>query len=72
MYAAYMGEGEIVEALLDAGAQLDSTDCQGFKAVHYARIKKHTHVERLLASYHQEEKPPSRPSSPPFMAMECH
>jgi len=54
MNAAMEGHGEIVELLLERGADVDmrSSGIHGFQAIHYATICGHLDVAKLIASKH--------------------
>ena len=55
MNAAKYGHGEIVELLLDKGADVDvRSDFLGFQAIHYATFEGHLDVAKLIANKNPE------------------
>ena len=74
MYASYLGDSVVVEALIDAGATVDCADCRGLTAAHFALLKQHAVVAQMLCNAHYKpvalidasEAPAqlSRPASP--------
>ena len=47
---------DMVESLLDSGANVDDVDSRGKTALHWAFIKKHFHIANLLITYGANEK----------------
>ena len=54
MNAARGGHAEIVELLLDNGADADVRNSYGFQAIHYATSRGHLDVAKLIANKHPE------------------